>query len=273
VAEHASVGAFRLYLRLVSQSIRAQLQYRLSFVLMSVGSFVVSGVEALGVWALFDRFGMLGQWSLAEVAFLYGIVNCTFSFSEALVRGFDVFGTEFIKTGNFDRVLLRPRSTVLQLVGHQFQIHRVGRFLQGLIVLCWALWALDIDWTFAKGLVFALTAVAAVAFFAALFVFQATICFWTTESLELMNTLTYGGVETAQYPLAVYKRWFRRFFTFIVPLGCISYFPAVFIFGIDDPLGTSPAFQVLAPLAGFAFLGLAMCGWRLGIRRYTSTGS
>jgi ABC-2 type transport system permease protein len=88
-----------------------------------------------------------------------------------------------------------------------------------------------------------------------------------------MNTLTYGGTETAQYPLAIYRPWFRRFFTYVVPLGCISYFPAVAIFGIEDPLGSSRAFQIAAPLAGFLFLALALGFWRFGIRRYTSTGS
>ena len=88
-----------------------------------------------------------------------------------------------------------------------------------------------------------------------------------------MNTLTYGGVETASYPLAIYQPGFRRFFTFVVPLGCISYFPAVAILGVDDPLGTSRLFQALAPLAGVVFFAVALFSWRFGIRHYTSTGS
>jgi ABC-2 type transport system permease protein len=262
-----------LYIRMVSQSVKAQLQYRLSFVLMSVGNFVTSGVEAVGVWALFERFGTLGQWTLPQIAFLYGIVNCVFAIAEALARGFDIFGTEFVKTGNFDRVLLRPRSTVLQLAGHEFQIHRVGRFVQGAVVFSWAVWMLDIDWNAAKVLLLVYTLFAGIAFFYALFIMQATLSFWATESLEIMNTLTYGGVETAQYPLAIYRQSFRRFFTYIVPLGCITYFPAIAIFGIEDPLGTSLVFQVLAPTAGFVFFALALSVWRIGIRHYCSTGS
>jgi len=262
-----------LYARLVSQSVRAQIQYRLSFVLMSVGHFVTSVVEAVGIWALFERFGMLGQWSLAEVAFLYGIVNVAFPMSEALARGFDVFGAQFVKTGDFDRLLLRPRSTVLQLAGHDFQLQRVGRLAQGLIVLGWAIATLDLDWNPARVMLLLYTVLSAVVFFYALFIFQATLSFWTIDSLEIMNTLTYGGVETAQYPLAIYRPGFRRFFTFVVPLGCISYFPAVALLGIDDPLGTPRALQVAAPLAGYVFFGVSLLAWRAGIRHYTSTGS
>ncbi len=267
------VGGLGLYGRLVSQSVRAQLQYRWSFVLMSFGNLVTSGVEVLGIWALFDRFGSLGRWQLAEVAFLYGLVNAAFAVAEGLARGFDIFGKEFVRTGEFDRVLLRPRSTVLQLAGHEFQLQRVGRFLQGAVVLAWAIWVLPIDWQLWKWGLLLFAFVGAVVFFYGLFIAQAALSFWTVESLEIMNTLTYGGTETAQYPLPIYRPWFRRFFTYAVPLGCVSYFPAVAIFGIDDPLGTGIAFQVLAPTAGFVFFAAALGFWRLGIRHYTSTGS
>ena len=262
-----------LYGRFLGQSIRGHLQYRVSFVLMMFGHFVTSVVEAVGIWALFERFGMLGSWRLAEVAFLYGIVNCAFPVSEALARGFDVFGNEFVKTGNFDRLLLRPRSTMLQLAGHDFQLQRVGRLLQGLIVLGWAVSVLEIDWTAARLALLLFTLASAVVFFYAIFILQATLSFWTTESLEIMNTLSYGGAETAQYPLSIYRVEFRRFFTAIVPLGCVVYFPAVAILGIEDPLGTSRVFQALAPLAGYVFFLFALCVWRLGVRHYTSTGS
>lgn len=262
-----------MYGRLVSQSIRSQLQYRLSFVLMAFGNFVTSVVEAVGIWALFERFGTLGAWTLPQVAFLYGLVNVAFPLSEALARGFDIFGKEFVKTGAFDRLLLRPRSTVLQLAGHEFTIQRVGRLIQGAVVLGWAIWMLDIDWSVGRLSLLFFTLLSGVVFFYALFIFQATISFWTTESLEMMNTLTYGGVETAQYPLAIYSRWFRNFFTYMVPLGCISYFPALAIMGIDDPLGSSWWFQVCAPVAGYLFFLIALGCWTLGIRHYTSTGS
>jgi ABC-2 type transport system permease protein len=266
-------NALNLYLRMVSQSIRGQLQYRASFVLLTLGTFILSGVEALGVWALFDRFGMLQSWTLPQVAFLYGTVNSVFAITEGLARGFDIFGRDFVKTGEFDRLLLRPRSTVLQLAGHEFQIHRIGRLLLGFIVLTWAIAVLEIDWSVWKVALLGFTMVGGVAFFYALFILQATVSFWATESLEIMNALTYGGVETATYPLAIYRRWFRRFFTFVVPLGCISYFPAVAIFGIEDPLGTGLAFQISAPVAGYLFFAASLLAWRFGIRHYTSTGS
>ena len=268
-----AANALALYGRYLAMSVRAQLQYRAAFAMAAFGQFLVSGIEFIGVWALFDRFGSLQGWTFAEAAFFYGVVNCTFALADTLVTGFDRFGTDYVKTGDFDRLLLRPRSTVLQLAGAELALRRIGRLTQGLVVLGWASWALGVDWGFAQAGLLALTIAGGIAFFFALFVLQATLCFWTTETLEMMNVLTYGGVESSQYPMSIYQATFRRFFTFVVPLGCVSYFPIVAIIGADDPLGSGRVFQVLAPLAGFAFLGAALGAWRFGVSRYTSTGN
>ncbi len=89
-----------------------------------------------------------------------------------------------------------------------------------------------------------------------------------------MNTVTDGGRETAQYPLSIYRPWFRRFFTFVVPLACVSYFPAIAILGRrDGALGTPRWFQCAAPAIGVAFMLVCLQVWRIGVRHYRSTGS
>lgn len=264
--------AVRLYVRYVGVSLRSQMQYRASFIMLSAGTFISSGIEFLGVWALFDRFGSLRGWTLSEVALFYGIVNISFALAEAAARGFDTFAG-MVRTGEFDRLLLRPRSTALQMAGREFQLVRFGRLGQGLTVLIWGGTALDLSWSSPK-LVLTLAAVlGGTCLFAGLFVLQATLCFWTIESLEIMNTMTYGGVEATQYPLAIYRGWFRRFFTYIVPLACVTYFPALAILGREDPLGTTLTFQYVAPLIGVIFLLVALRVWKIGVRHYRSTGS
>ena len=266
-------NALSLYLQLIGLSIRAQMQYRVSFLLMSAGQFVTTGVEFAAIWALFARFGTLVPWTLPQVAFFYGIVNTSFAVTDAAARGFDLFGAQFVKTGNFDRLLLRPRSTVLQLAGHEFTLMRAGRLLQGLIVLGWAVLHLNVDWNVGRVVLLALTMASCVALFYGLVICQAVLSFWTTESLEIMNMLTYGGVETAQYPMAIYQKYFQRFFTFVVPLAMVTYFPILAILDVPDPLGTTRTMQSIAPAAGFAFFGASLLMWRLGVRHYTSTGS
>jgi len=266
------LDSLRLYLRYVGTSLRAQMQYRASFVLYAFSHFLATGVEFLAIWALFDRFGSLEQWSLAEVALFYGMVSVAFALAEAVARGFDLF-PGMVRTGEFDRVLLRPRSTVLQLAGRELQLMRIGRFSQGLIVLLWAASALDVAWTLPKVALAIAAMLGGACIFSGIFVLQATMAFWTIETLEIANTVTYGGVEAAQFPLTIYKPWFRRFFTFVIPLATINYFPAHAILGRADVLGSPAAVHWLAPLVGVGFLLVSLQVWRFGIRHYRSTGS
>jgi ABC-2 type transport system permease protein len=248
------------------------MQYRASFIFQTFGQFAITGIEFLGVWALFDRFGSLDDWSLAEVALFYGTVNVSMAVADGLSTGFDRFEL-YVKNGDFDRVLLRPRSTVLQLAGVELALRRVGRLAQGVLILSWASWTLDVSWGIGSVALLLFALAGGVCLFFGLFVLQATLCFWTTESLEMMNTMTYGGVESAQYPLVIYGDWFRRFFTFIVPLACVCYFPLIAILERTDPVGSPLWFQCAAPAAGVVFLLACFGFWRVGVARYTSTGS
>ena len=249
--------ALVLYGRYISISLRAQMHYRMSFVMLTLGHFAMTGLEFIGIWVLFARFQRLDIWSLHEVALFYGIINMAFALCDATSRGFDVFAT-YVKGGDFDRMLLRPRSTVLQLAGQELTLRRVGRVAQALSVFAWASHALAIAWTAAKCLLLLITILGAVSLFYGLIVLQATMCFWTTESLEIMSYVTYGGVETAQFPLAIYRPWFRRFFTFIVPLACVSYYPTLGLLERADPLGSPAYVHWLTPLVDFCFLGFCL---------------
>jgi ABC-2 type transport system permease protein len=267
------MGSLALFFRLVGASIGGQARYPVSALMLTLGQFLGSGIEVVAVWALFHRFGDVQGWRIGEVALFYGLVNCMFALADALGRGFDVLGTEFLRTGAFDRLLLRPRPLALQLMGNDFRISRMGRLLQGVAVVAFATQQVGIAWTPATVAIALFALAGGVALFLGILVLQGTLSFWTVESLEIANVLTYGGVQAAQYPLALYARWFRRVLTFIVPLACVAYYPALAILGKTDPLGAPGWVGIVSPIAGFVFLVAALALWRLGLRRYASTGS
>jgi ABC-2 type transport system permease protein len=266
------IESLRLYRAYLLASLRSQMQYRSSFVLYSVAQFLGTGIEFLGVWALFHRFGSLKGWTLAEVALMYGMVNVAFALAEAVGRGFDTF-SQVVKSGDFDRLLLRPRGTAFQVSANEFELLRQGRLIQGLLILAWGAGTAGVAWTLPKVLLLVATVLGGSCVFYGLFVLQATLCFWTVESLEIMNTVTYGGTQTAQFPLTIYRPWFRLFFTFVVPLACVNYVPASALLDRTRELGVAPWTPWVAPLVGVAFLLVCLRIWRVGERRYASSGS
>lgn len=266
------MNALRLYRRYIGTSFRAQMQYPGAFIITSAGAFISTGIDFVAVWALFDRFGQVDGWQFGEVALFYGVVGVSFSIADTVTRGFDVFGPQFVKTGDFDRLLVRPRSTLLQLLGYELRANRIGRLAQSVIAWSIGVSLTNVTWDWRAWAILAFAVAGGVALFSGILILQATLSFWTVESLEIVNTLTYGGVEAAQYPLDIYSRWFRWFLTFVVPLGCVAYFPVAFVLGHGARTGAPVWLLPVAPVVGFAFLTLSVLAWRRGVRHYTSTG-
>jgi ABC-2 type transport system permease protein len=259
----------KLYLRYVSILLKSQMEYKTSFLLLSIGQFFVPFFVFISIFLLFQRFPNIAGWSLYEVALCYGVIHTGFSISECFARGFDSFST-LVSSGDFDRILVRPRTTALQVIGSRFEFSRIGRLTQSLIVLIFALTHLTIQWTIVKIITLFLMIFSSIFIFLGIFMIGATLCFWTIEGIEAINILTDGGREISQYPLSIYKDWVRKFFTFVIPFGTVNYLPLMFI--LDKVDGNSLPYM-LTPLCGLLFVIPCMLLWNFGVRHYKSTGS
>ena len=257
----------RLWFRYVGIILRSQMQYRLSSIMLFIGQFIGTLSAFLGIYLLFERFGTVDGWTFHEVALFYAVVMFSFSVTEMAVRGFDMF-SRLIRTGDFDRLLLRPRGLELQVMGSQFEWTRTGRLLQAGIVLGIALRGLDIPWNAWRIATLVLTILGGITVFSGIFILTATMSFWTIQGLEFANLLTDGGRQMGQYPMTIYRDGFRRFFTYVIPFGLINYLPLRYV--LDR--GGSPL-SILAPIGAVLFLIPCLMVWRFGVRHYKSTGS
>ena len=266
--------ALRLYRLLLGVQLRSQMQFRSGFALdvFSTGLIVVLEFGALAL--VFDKFGDIRGWSLAEVAFLYGSVELAFGLMDWVFSGFDPrrFGQE-VRLGSFDQMLLRPMSTTLQVLGSDFPIRRIGQIVVSCGILFYALSNLNVAWRLETLLYYPVVLLSMVLFFGGLFIIGATITFWTIESIEAINVLTYGGQVLISYPMHIYDRWMRRTFTYIIPAIFLNYYPALYILDKPDPLGLPSIAPFLAPLVGLGMFAVALLYWGYGIRHYRSTGT
>ncbi|MFD0710289.1 ABC transporter permease [Paenibacillus sp. GCM10027626] len=259
----------QLYFKYLLILFKSQTQYRASFWLLTTGQFFIPFSVFAGLYFLFERFGQIEGWSFFEVALCFGVIHMAFAISECFARGFDSFSSLIVK-GEFDRLLVRPRSTVLQVLGSNFEFTRFGRLLQSVVVLGWAISQLSIEWTVLKSVALLLMVTSGVFIFTGIFMLAATLSFWTIQGLEVANIFTDGGREMAQYPLNIYQKWVSRFFTFVIPFGCVNYLPLLYL--LDKPEGQHPAYA-FAPLAGLLFMLPCLLVWHFGVRHYRSTGS
>jgi ABC-2 type transport system permease protein len=259
----------KLYFKYLLILFKSQMQYRTSFWLLSFGQFFIPFTVFAGLYFLFERFGQIKGWDFFEVALCFAVIHMAFATSECFARGYDAFSS-LVVNGEFDRLLVRPRSTVVQVLGSKFEFTRFGRLLQSVIVLGWALMNLSIEWSVIKAVTLCLMVISGVLIFTGIYILAATMCFWTIQGIEVVNIFTDGGREIAQYPLNIYQKWITKFFTYVIPFGTVNYLPLMYILGRTEG---NDILHMLTPLMGSLFILPCLLVWHFGVRHYRSTGS
>ena len=260
-----------LWRRLVGAQIRSQFQYRVSFVLDLAGNFLISFVDFLAVLVIFHNVRQLGTWNVREVAFLYAFSSISFALTDLLIGHLDQFPQK-IRDGTFDILLVRPRSTLFQVIGSDYQMRRLGKAIQGVIVLAYVIGSLDVHWDAGRIAMLVVMVPAAIVIFSSVWVVAGCLAFWTTDGGEFANAFTYGGNFLAQYPIDILSVWLRRFLAYIVPLAFVCYFPALYILDKPDTLGLPRFVDFLSPVVALVAAGVAGLTWQFAVRHYRSAG-
>jgi ABC-2 type transport system permease protein len=264
--------ALRVYRVLAGARMRSDLQYRVSFVLFTLGQFTITALDFVAVLIVFSNVHALKGWSIGEVMFLYGLGNVGFALADVFVSAVETVQVH-VREGSLDRFLLRPASPLVQVIADQFSLRRVGKMAEGLLVLSVGCGAASIHWTLARVAMMFVALASGATIFGSLWVLTSCVSFWWVDAREAANAVTYGGSFLVQYPLAVYGDVLRRVLAFIVPVAFANYFPAVYILGRNDRLGAPGWIQFASPLVAVAIAVIAAAAWRVGVRHYRSTGS
>jgi len=243
------------------------LQYKTSFFLTALGQFFISFNVFLGIYFMFQRFHSVKGFTYSEVLLCYSIILLEFSVAEMIARGFDTF-SGMVRTGSFDQVLVRPQNEILQVLGSKFELTRIGRMLQAVVMFLYAVGHCDVQWQFAKVMTVFFMILGGTAVFSGLFLIYASLCFFTLDGLEFMNVFTDGAKEFGKYPIGIYGKKMLIFTTFIIPYSLVQYYPLLFLTDRTDNL-----WNMFLPLCAIIFLVPCYLFWKFGVRHYKSSGS
>jgi len=257
----------KLYIKYASIILRSQMQFKASFVMSAIGQFLTAFTTFLGIYFMFSRFKSVDGFTYSEVLLCFAVILTAFSLAECFVRGFDAFGG-IISNGEFDRIMVRPRNEIMQVLASRIEFSRIGRLLQAIAIFVYAIPTSGVIWSFDKIMTVVLMLVGGFFVFSGLFVVYASLCFFTIEGLEFMNIFTDGGREFGKYPLSIYGEGVLKFFTYVIPLALFQYYPFLYLIGRTDNVG-----NMFLPLVGIIFIIPCLILWRVGIRHYKSTGS
>ena len=262
----------KLYCRSMAMLLKSQLQYPASFLMQTLAQLVMEAGEFMAVILIVDRFDRLHQWLPGDLYFFFGVMSVTFYLTEILGRGVTGAFPGMVRSGELDTLLLRPRGVMTQVLCSAIDPRRVACVAVGAAALAIGSRMSAVNWTVGKALLLGESILLGILLILGLFLIEAVLCVYSVKSIELVNAITYGGRSACQYPIDVFARPLRIFFTVVAPFALVMHVPAAYILG--KPLYGWPAWTAfVTPLAGAAAFLVMYAVFQKAMTFYRSTGS
>jgi ABC-2 type transport system permease protein len=264
------------YLRFTLSAFSCSIQRQLEYPLFLISWLLLIPIQSLsGLWTLqilAKQFHSISGWSFEELAFLYSLG--LFSHGFAVIFFIQTWSIEdFVIGGGFDRLLVRPINPLFHFLVSGINLIGFIDLLPALIISSHAYMTLHFEWTIIRVLQLIAVILGATLIRAGIYLCLGTVAFWTKKSRPLVM----GGMimmeRATAYPQTIFPYIVQVALTFIFPLGFIAFYPST------DLLGKSRTFEFITPAWIWTLsLGISIwicaCGiFRVGIRRYESSGS
>lgn len=260
------------YFIILKLMFKAYLQYKVNFFIGIGNQFLVILFEFLGMISLFNTFGTLNGWTAKETFLIYGIVNFSFSFAEVFFRGFESNIERLIRSGEYDRYLLRPYSTILQISAFNFQPIRLGRLLIALLVLIFGVWSnISLNNWYLLSFYIPIVVICGCFLYAGIYMCVGALTFLFSQFMEFTSIFVQGSVSLMQYPQGLFPKIIQNFFTLIIPVSLIAFYPVKF--ALQKTSDENVFFYMISPISGVIFYLLSLILFKYLEQRYSSSGS
>jgi ABC-2 type transport system permease protein len=263
-----SAHLLRIYFKLQLLHLRVPLEYEADFWIGLVGSLLTNGSGFVFVWVLLSRIPEIQGWSLWQIALLYALAIIPSGMVELFADGAWNL-RHLVNSGEFDRILVRPISPVLQVATQVASIHGLSSVLLGGYLLLRAVHEAPIELTIGRLLLLGLTLLSSTLMIASIDLITTSVVFWDNSRNSSFSFLVRNAGEFAKFPLTAYGRPVQIFLTWILPFAFTSYFPGAVLLGKTE---VAPLLGYSAPAAGLVVAAVASLVWRAGLQRYQGTG-
>ena len=251
----------------LSLHLKISLEYKSSFILTVISQALAMLVELFTVMTLFTKFQLLDIYNTYELLLGFSTLWLGYSLVEMFGRGFDHF-SKIIINGNFDLLLIRPRSLFIQIIGHEICYEKIGRVLLSLSLFIFSSIKVIKDISLLKILLLILMLLGTILIVLSVIIIGASFCFITIQGLEVINIFTNGTRQVGQYPMGIYKKGIRLVFSTIIPIALVNYYPLNYLTGRSNNL-----IYLLLPLYTIIVFIISNIIFQLGTKKYASSGS
>ena len=220
----------------------------------------------IGILAIAGVTGGIGSWNVYEICILFSMCAVI----EAIGQTFFDSVWELInmiRWGRLDVYLTRPAPVLLQVLGEYMFFQAILATVVYVSIFLWAAWKIGLSFGGYEVLLLLEYLVCGTIINSGIYLIFNCLNFWLIQGGD-KAVLVQTCREFVKYPLNVFPAAIQGFFTYILPLGFVAYYPAMALLGKTDlPVAG------LMPLAAGVVTLLAALIWRAGLRSYDSTGT
>ena len=256
-----------LYWQFLINRLKILMEYRVNFLIGASSTIILQVSSLLTIWVVMSQIPSLNGWSYYEVLLIYGLITLAKSINHMFADNLWTIGRQYIRTGSFDRFLVRPINPLFHLLADRFCHDGIGNFLVGSVLVITATRQLNIPWSLNNVLYLVLMVLSGGLIFIALNLITGTTAFWIMDAVPIMRVV-FDFHLFAQYPLSIYPRAVGILLTWLIPYGLASFYPASYL--TDRSLGWV---AWGAPFVAIILLILAYQVWKFGLKYYAGTGS
>ncbi|MBL7662608.1 ABC-2 family transporter protein [bacterium] len=260
----------KIYLAYFAKFLKARLSYKFDFFAGIIANAISTGSSLIFILLLLDgtRVTNLQGWTQPEVLFIYGYSMIPLAIFGLLAPNLYQFGDKYIIQGQFDRVLLRPLSTLPQVLFESFNLDALGSLTVGIITTSIAASRLNLEFAFLDIVWFAISTIAAAIILLSFFVSLASIAFHFEDRLGLAAPM-YNLIVFGRYPITIFSKLIQFILQWVVPFAFVAFYPATHFF-TERGFGF---YTYLSPVVALATATLTYFVWNFGVSRYASTGN
>ncbi|MDD7266669.1 MAG: ABC-2 family transporter protein [Lachnospiraceae bacterium] len=265
----------RLYRISIAAFFQKLMQSRVDFLLGLIGFFLTQLMGILFIYLVFRQIPDLYGWSMEDLIFIYGFAQLPRGLDHLLTDNLWLLAWRWVRTGDFDRYLLRPVNILFQIISETIQPDAIGELLLGIVITVRAvrlgvlnLGGIKVFWLFASVLAGSLIYTGIKLLFSAL-------AFWLKTSGPILQ-LAYEVADFAKYPTQIYSRLVRVIITWVLPFAFVAFLPAAFLLERQVPILGHDVGAGIIGLEWLLALGICLTGYAVfqrGIGRYESAGN
>ena len=267
------MGEIRVVLQSLKMSVHTRMQYRAESLANTLAVFIRESANIIAIYLALLKFDKINGWNVNEMLFLYSILFLTYAFVVSLFADLRQF-SDTIREGRFDRLLVRPRDLLLQLILNNADlIASVGHGTLGILLFVISAGKVGIHWNFFTILYYIAAIISGVLIQGGIFIIISSLCFYFVETNSIRSIFYWNMRRFAGYPISIYHKLIQVLLIYVVPFAFVNYFPAQFLLRKADMANYHGAYIYIAPFVGVVVYAAAYLFWRMSVKRYYSTGN